>query len=190
MSRLTNAEVCPSPNASNAKLRRLLASASGAALTLAVLLPAGAAFAQDANAPVAANPGGGAPTSGKPASEVGTVVVTGSRIQRRDYTSNSPIVTLSSQNLVQQSDLQIQDTLNKLPQFSPDQNLMGANAGDVQATPTHSIGISTLSLRGLGANRNLVLIDSHRGAPVNAQLVVDANTIPTAMIDRVETITG
>jgi iron complex outermembrane receptor protein len=189
MSRLTNAEVCP-PNASNAKLRRLLASASGAALTLAVLLPAGAAFAQDANAPVAANPNGGAPTSGKAASEVGTVVVTGSRIQRRDYQSNSPIVTLSSQNLVQQSDLQIQDTLNKLPQFSPDQNLMGANAGDVQATPTHSIGISTASLRGLGANRNLVLVDSRRGAPVNAQLVVDLNTIPTALIDRVETITG
>src|SRR6185312_13941687 len=122
--------------------------------------------------------------------ELGTVVVTGSRIQRRDYTSNSPIVTLTAQNLVQQSDLEIQDTLNKLPQFSPDQNLIGAQAGDVQPTPTHSVGISTASLRGLGANRNLVLIDGRRGPPVNASLVVDLNTIPTALIDRVETITG
>lgn len=185
MSRLTNAEVCPSPTASNAKVRRLLAGASSAALSLAILMPA-AAHAQ--NAPVATNPNGGAPAAS--GNEVGTVVVTGSRIQRRDYTSNSPIVTLSSQNLVQQSDLQIQDTLNKLPQFSPDQNLMGQNAGDVQATPTHSIGISTASLRGLGANRNLVLLDGRRGAPVNAQLIVDLNTIPTALIDRVETITG
>ncbi|MGZ3274909.1 MAG: TonB-dependent receptor domain-containing protein [Caulobacteraceae bacterium] len=184
MSRLTNAEVCSS--ASNAKRRRLLTGASSAALSLALVLPAGAAFAQ---APVATNPNGGAPSTGA-TQEVGTVVVTGSRIQRRDYTSNSPIVTLSSQNLLQQSDLQIQDTLNKLPQFSPDQNLMGQNAGDVQATPTHSIGISTASLRGLGSNRNLVLVDSRRGAPVNASLVVDLNNIPTALIDRVETITG
>ena len=188
MSRLTNAEVCSS--ASNAKLRRLLTGASSAALSLAILLPAGAAFAQDANAPVPANPNGGAPAAGAPGTELGTVVVTGSRIQRRDYTSNSPIVTLTSQNLVQQSDLEIQDTLNKLPQFSPDQNLMGQNSVDVQPTPTHSVGISTASLRGLGANRNLVLIDGRRGPPVNASLVVDLNTIPTALIDRVETITG
>jgi iron complex outermembrane receptor protein len=90
-----------------------------------------------------------------------------------------------------QGDLQIQNTLNKLPQFSPDQNLMGAaNTGDVQPTPTHSIGIATASLRGLGPNRNLVLIDGRRGAPVNGELVVDLNTIPAAMIDHVETITG
>jgi outer membrane receptor protein involved in Fe transport len=180
--------VCAST--ASAKRRRLLAGASSAALSLAILLPAGSAFAQ-ANAPVTTNQAGGAPaTEAKPGTELGTVVVTGSRIQRRDYTSNSPIVTLTSQNLLQQSDLQIQDTLNKLPQFSPDQNLMGANAGDVQPTPTHSVGISTASLRGLGANRNLVLIDGRRGPPVNAQLVVDLNTIPTALIDRVETITG
>jgi outer membrane receptor protein involved in Fe transport len=52
------------------------------------------------------------------------------------------------------------------------------------------VGIATLSLRGLGSNRNLVLIDGRRGAPVNGSLVVDVSTIPTAMIDHVETITG
>jgi outer membrane receptor protein involved in Fe transport len=167
----------------------LLGGASTAALTLALLAPAGGAFAQAANAPVAANPSAAAPDAGK-STELQTVVVTGSRIARRDYTSNSPIVTLGSQQLVQQSDLEIQQTLNKLPQFSPDQNLMGANSVDVQPTPTHSIGISTASLRGLGSNRNLVLLDGRRGAPVNASLVVDLNNIPTALIDHVETITG
>jgi outer membrane receptor protein involved in Fe transport len=173
---------------------RLLTGASGAALTLALMLPAGAAFAQApaANLPACA-PGQTDTSQCKPATagtELQTVVVTGSRIARRDYTSNSPIVTLSSQNLVQQADLQIQNTLNKLPQFNPDQNLIGLNTGDTQNNPTHSVGISTLSLRGLGANRNLVLVDGRRAAPVNASLVADINTIPTAMVDHVETITG
>ncbi len=171
---------------SKSALGRLFGGASVAALSLAVLLPA-AALAQEATT---TNAQGGAPAGDKKSTELQTVVVTGSRIQRRDYTSNSPIVTLSSQALVTQADLEIQNTLNKLPQFSPDQNLMGANTVDVQPTPTHSLGISTASLRGLGANRNLVLIDGRRGAPVNAQLVVDLNTVPTALIDRVETITG
>ena len=194
MSRQTSAEVCSA--ASNVKLRQLLAGASGAALSLAL---AGTAFAQ---APVAANanaaalptcaPGQTDTTSCKPASgtELQTVVVTGSRIARKDYTADSPIVTLGQQQLQQSGEVQIQNILNRLPQFVPDQNLMGANAGDVQNTPTHSIGITTASLRGLGANRNLVLIDGQRAAPVNGALEVDLSTIPTAMIDHIETITG
>ena len=71
---------------------------------------------EKAGAPVATNPAGGAP-SGQPTTELGTVVVTGSRIARRDYQSTSPLVTLTSQNLTQQADLNIQTTLNKLPQF-------------------------------------------------------------------------
>jgi iron complex outermembrane receptor protein len=157
---------------------RLLGGASMAALSVALMLPASAAFAQ------AAAPD--APAAGA----VQEVVVTGSRISQRNNVSNSPIVTLGAQQLMSSADLQIQDVLNKLPQFSPDQNLMGAAAGDVQATPTHSVGITTASLRGLGSNRNLVLIDSQRGAPVNASLIIDLSSIPTAMIDHVEAITG
>ena len=194
MSRPIHAEACLS---SNAQRRRLLAGASGAALSLALMAPA--AFAQ---APVAANanaaalpacaPGQTDTSQCKPASgtELQTVVVTGSRIARKDYTADSPIVTLSAQQLQQSGEVQIQNVLNRLPQFVPDQNLMGANAGDVQNTPTHSIGITTASLRGLGANRNLVLIDGQRAAPVNGALEVDLSTIPTAMIDHIETITG
>jgi outer membrane receptor protein involved in Fe transport len=167
-----------------------LTGASGAALSLALLMPAGAAFAQAADAPVAANPKPASPQATGAASEVGTVVVTGSRIANRNAVSSSPIVTLNSSQLVQQADLQIQNTLNKLPQFAPSQNLLGTQTADVQPTPTHSVGIATASLRGLGSNRNLVLIDGRRGAPVNGSLVVDLSTIPTSMIDHVETITG
>jgi iron complex outermembrane receptor protein len=176
-----------SNNVRGSALGRLLGGASVAALSLAVLVP-GVALAQEATATAPA--GAAAPTDKSKATELQTVVVTGSRIARRDYTSNSPIQTVTSQQLMNQADLQIQDTLNKLPEFSPDQNLMGANAGDVQPTPTHSVGIATASLRGLGPNRNLVLIDGQRAAPVNGELVVDLSTIPQSMIDHVEAITG
>ena len=170
----------PESSRNSATLRRWLGGASAMAITVAF---ASSAFAQAA-APEAA------PAAGAPAQTLQEVVVTGSRIASRNAVSQSPIVTLGSQQLMNQADLQIQNTLNKLPQFSPDQNLMGANAGDVQTTPTHSLGISTASLRGLGPNRNLVLIDGQRAAPVNAALVIDLSTIPTSMIDRVEAITG
>ncbi len=118
------------------------------------------------------------------------VVVTGSRIVKRDYTSNSPIVTVNSQTLENSANVALEATLNKLPQFVPDQNLTGVQSQDVQPTATHTIGISTASLRGLGPNRNLVLVDGKRPMPQNGELVVDLNSIPSAAIDRVEVITG
>jgi outer membrane receptor protein involved in Fe transport len=141
----------------------------------------GTAFAADA--PAAAQPAA-APA---PSSEV---VVTGSRIVRRDFTSSSPIVTVNSSTFQNTANVAVEATLNKLPQFTPDQDLTGVNSADVQETATHTIGISTASLRGLGANRNLVLADGQRLQPVNGSLVVDLNSIPSAIIDHVEVVTG
>jgi len=47
-----------------------------------------------------------------------------------------------------------------------------------------------VNLRGLGPNRTLVLVDGRRAQPANAALVIDTNTIPSAAIERIETITG
>ena len=154
-----------------------LATVSSAILGFAVAGFAGQAFAQDA--------------ASNADSTVKEVVVTGSRIARRDFTSNSPIVTVNSEQFKNTANVAVEATLNKLPQFVPDQNMTGgANSGDVQPTANHSVGISTLSLRGLGPNRNLVLEDGRRLTPSNGEMVVDVNSIPTAMIDHVEVITG
>lgn len=135
---------------------------------------------------------GGAHAQASPSAPSGTVsevVVTGSRIARRDYTSQSPIVTVSSQTLQNTSEVSIDQQLNKLPQFVPGGNQI-TSAGDVQATPTSNPGAATINLRGLGTNRTLVLLDGRRTQPINANLVVDINTIPSAAIDSVEIITG
>jgi iron complex outermembrane receptor protein len=122
------------------------------------------------------------------ADELETVVITGSHIQRRDYEANSPIVTVDENFLKNSSTAAIETELAKLPQFHPVQT--PTMAGDIQPTPTNTPGAATISLRGLGANRNLVLLDGRRATPGNASQQVDINTIPSIAIERVETITG
>jgi outer membrane receptor protein involved in Fe transport len=117
------------------------------------------------------------------------ITVTGSRIKRKDYESSSPLVTVDSAELEQRSGLNIESYLNQLPQYSPAQTPT-TEAEDVQPSATNTVGVSTISLRGFGPNRSLVLVDGHRTTPVNALMVTDINTIPSAMIDRVETISG
>ncbi len=117
------------------------------------------------------------------------VTVTGSRIVRRDYVSNSPIVTIESEAFEQQTGLNVESYLNQLPEYNPAASPV-TTQGDVQITPTNSVGIASISLRGFGPNRSLVLLDGHRPVPVNPLMVTDANSIPSALLQRVETITG
>jgi outer membrane receptor protein involved in Fe transport len=152
----------------------------GSTAMLMGMAVAGTAFAADA-------PAGAAAPAAAPSTEV---VVTGSRIAKRDFQSTSPMVTVSQQQFQNTANVAVEATLNKLPQFAPDQNLTGVQSADVQESATHTIGISTASLRGLGANRNLVLADGQRLQPVNGSLVVDLNSIPSAIIDHVEVVTG
>ncbi|WP_191229268.1 TonB-dependent receptor plug domain-containing protein [Aurantiacibacter xanthus] len=117
------------------------------------------------------------------------IVVTGSRIARRDYDSESPIVTVGSDMLENTASVSLDQSLNKLPQFSGGANQI-TSADDGQTTPTSSPGIATVNLRGLGSNRTLVLLNGRRTQPANASLVVDLNTIPTAALQGVEIISG
>ena len=116
------------------------------------------------------------------------IIVTGSRIARRDYESNSPIVTVSDDVLKASGTSSLEANLNRLPQFAPDKTPDAG--GDIQATATNTPGSATVSLRNLGANRSLVLINGRRTTPSNASMVVDVNTIPAAAVERVEIISG
>jgi iron complex outermembrane recepter protein len=116
------------------------------------------------------------------------ITVTGSRIVRRDFDANSPIMTVDRAAFENSSMVAIESVLNQMPQFVP--AVTQFDTQDVQQTATNTPGASTLSLRGLGGNRNLVLLDGRRAMPVNASMAVDINTIPAAAIERVETITG
>ncbi|MGV3590725.1 MAG: TonB-dependent receptor plug domain-containing protein, partial [Gammaproteobacteria bacterium] len=119
--------------------------------------------------------------------ELEEITVTGSRIVRRDLSSPSPILTVGTQDFENSSTTGVESVLNQLPQFVPGGTQFNSS---IQNSATSTPGAATLNLRGLGSNRNLVLIDGRRAQPANATLAVDVNTIPSAAIQSVEVITG
>ncbi|MET0282600.1 MAG: TonB-dependent receptor [Steroidobacteraceae bacterium] len=130
----------------------------------------------------------GAPADA-PEAELEEVQVTGSRIVRRDLDSNSPLVTVEGEQLENRAGLNVESYLNELPSFNPAASPV-TTQGDVQISAVNSVGISAVSLRGFGPNRNLVLVNGHRTTPTNALMVIDINSIPSALIQRVEIISG
>ena len=137
---------------------------------VALAIAAGPAMAQDA------------PASQTDASQVADVVVTGSRIARKDFEAVSPITTVTAETIELTSTLSVENLLNDLPSVV---------AGNM-ATSNNSGGESfaTVDLRGLGPNRTLVLINGERLPASSTTGVVDLNTIPTSLISRVEVVTG
>lgn len=117
------------------------------------------------------------------------IVVTGSRIVRRDYTSNSPIVTIQSQALTNSSTVTIDNQLQQLPQFTAGTG--SAASGQSETGAGFGLtGAATLNLRNLGDNRVLVLLDGRRMQPSTPDFSVDVNNLPSALIQSVEVITG
>jgi len=116
--------------------------------------------------------------------EVGEVIVTGSRLPAAGAAiSASPveIVPRSAFNL--SSGATLEQTLNLSPQLIPTFTSTSNNPGS---------GAATLDLRGLGSFRTLVLVDGRRWIANSAGSIpeVDANTIPSALIQRVDILTG
>lgn len=109
------------------------------------------------------------------------IVVTGSRLVRRDYSAPSPITSIDRETLAYSGQVTLEATLNKLPQISPDFDRTANNPGD---------GSARVNLRGLGSNRTLVMLNGRRLASAGIGSSVDVNTLPQSLMERVEIITG
>ncbi|MBS0393127.1 MAG: TonB-dependent receptor [Proteobacteria bacterium] len=116
------------------------------------------------------------------------IVVTGSRIARRDYEAESPISTVSSAAIAAAGQPSLDRAIGQVPQFEAAQG--AAEVGDVQGGIGFGGGASYSDLRGIGRNRSLVLMDGRRLMPSTPDGAIDLNTIPMSMIDSVEVITG
>jgi outer membrane receptor protein involved in Fe transport len=123
-----------------------------------------------------------APAAGQQADTVKEVVVTGSRIARRDYAASSPIVTVGQKALENTGAVTVETLLNQVPQFVPSVTSTSNN-------PSNG-GQANVELRGLGTQRTLVLLDGRRMTPSNSDGTVDLNTVPDALIQNIEVITG
>jgi len=109
------------------------------------------------------------------------VVVTGSRIRRPDFVSNSPVTSVDARQFEITGTVNTESLLNTLPQVVPGLDRTSNNPGN---------GTASVDLRGLGESRTLVLVNGRRASPTNQGGTVDINTIPTALIKNVEVVTG
>lgn len=150
----------------NSKSRTLL-SLSAASAVLGLSLISAPAFAQEAAAAEEA--------------DTASIVVTGSRIARRDLTSSSPLAVVSAEEFKLSGQVNVESVLNSLPQVIPGSTAFSNNPGG---------GVATLDLRGLGSQRNLVLVNGRRWMFFDTTQRVDLNTIPQFLIESVDVVTG
>jgi iron complex outermembrane receptor protein len=153
------------------------------AFAVAVAVPAAAQTAEPGDAAGEAVDSIATDSADSAASDGEAIVVTGSRIARRDYVSPSPIATTSGDDMRATGAVNVEASLNQLPQFSPGQ-------GAADGTTLGGGGRATLNLRGLGEQRNLLLLEGRRLPVSNARGVVDVNIIPSAVLQGVEVISG
>ncbi|MEJ6595280.1 TonB-dependent receptor [Parasphingorhabdus sp.] len=147
----------------------LKASAAPAVLGLALL--AAPAYAQDQVAD----------GSRAVIDQSGFIVVTGSRIARRNLESAAPIAVVSDEEFKLSGTVNVENVINTLPQVVPGTTSFSNNPGG---------GVATLNLRGLGSARSLVLVNGRRQMFFDTSQVVDLNTIPSFLIDSVDVVTG
>ncbi|GHE36110.1 TonB-dependent receptor [Vulcaniibacterium thermophilum] len=133
---------------------------------IAFALAPTAAFAQDAGA------------EGSQPTELDRIEVTGSRIKRADIETSQPIFTLSRQEIQKQGVTSVADVLQRISSNGAALNTTFNNGGD---------GSAGISLRNLGEGRTLVLVNGRRWTTTLGGSV-DLNTIPAAIIERVEVL--
>ncbi|HEX7783527.1 MAG TPA: TonB-dependent receptor [Sphingobium sp.] len=149
--------------------------AGAASLAVGIMLSSIPAFAQDTQEPQTA-----AEDSSEP-----TIIVTGSRISRPTLDSPIPVTSISAANLTRTGQTNVGDVLNNLPSLRS--TWSQANSSQFIGTS----GLNFLDLRGLGETRTLVLVNGRRHITGSeGDFLVDTNTIPTDLLDRVDIVTG
>ena len=114
--------------------------------------------------------------------QLGEIVVTGSRIPQTNLVTTSPVTQVTGEDIDVAGVTRVEDLVAQLPQAFAAQNSTVANG---------ATGTATVSLRNLGSSRTLVLIDGRRmgyGSPNDD--AADLNQIPEQLVERVEVLTG
>ncbi|SEU10194.1 TonB-dependent receptor plug domain-containing protein [Stigmatella erecta] len=145
--------------------------------------PAAPAAPAATPAPRPARPAAPQPAAQEPPPEeyVEEIVVTGSRIPRKELTTAAPVTVLDKAQIEATGRTTIAEILQNLPEQSNAINTQYNNGGD---------GSSRVNLRGIGASRTLVLLNGRRhvAGGTGANSSVDLNAIPTVAIQRIEVL--
>ena len=148
--------------------------------------------AQAGPAPAPQSETGGSATNPGAGDTLEAITVTGSRISRADgYEAPTPVSVLGMEDLNKMATVTIADSVNRLPAFTGSQTPRNRSSNISSGTA----GTNILNLRGLGANRTLVLQDGKRmvGSTIATGTLsgaVDVNMIPSGLVQRVDVVTG
>lgn len=115
------------------------------------------------------------------ATENSPIIITGSRLTNPNLRQAAPIMTVTAQEMKISGQISVENIIKELPQLVPASTGASNNPGG---------GVATADLRGLGPKRTLVLVNGHRYVSYDTEQIVDLNTIPTAMLERVDVVTG
>ena len=154
------------------------------------MLIAAPALAQEA-APAASSAQDAAAPAAAPAAQEATgdqIVVTGSLIRRTDTETPSPVTVLSAETLEQRGLNTVTEAVQRLSAGNAGTITQGWNAGG-----NFAAGASAISLRGLTVQSTLTIFDGLRMAPYpladdGQRNFVDMNTIPNAIIERIDVL--
>jgi outer membrane receptor protein involved in Fe transport len=118
--------------------------------------------------------------------EMQEIHVTGSRVARTSTQTPTPVTTIGQEQIRAQGPQNIADFVNTLP------SVRGSSTATNSAGSLSNglAGISALNLRSLGTGRTLVLFDGQRSVVSAATGVVDTNTFPQSLVERIEIATG
>lgn len=118
--------------------------------------------------------------------DVDRIVVTGSRIARDpNLVSPAPVQSVDSEDIDLSGEMNVIDVVNRLPA------LIGSSNSTANQNALGSAGTGILNLRNLGSVRTLTLVNGRRHVSgLAGSASVDINTIPTALVERVEVLTG
>lgn len=124
---------------------------------------------------------------------IAEVIVTGSRIAQPNQVSTSPVQVVTNEDIKVGGKRDVTDFINDLPQINS--NSLGQDLGNRTSGLSSAGGVATANLRGLGPNRTLVLVNGRRlgaGSPNTAiqSPAPDLDQIPSALIERVDVVTG
>jgi iron complex outermembrane receptor protein len=118
----------------------------------------------------------------KPKTEIKEeVVVTGTLIPRPTLEAMSPVTTMETEAITYAGNTRLEDMLTTLPQIFSAQNSTVSNGAS---------GAATVSLRNLGSQRTLVLVDGKRLPAGDINPAADLNFIPAGLVKRVDILTG
>jgi iron complex outermembrane receptor protein len=118
-------------------------------------------------------------------SSASEIVITGTRVVRNGYDAPTPTTVIGSALIDSKAPTTVIDALISLPVFKNSSTAQTAGVGQAGSS-----GQSFANLRGLGANRTLVLLDGQRFVPSTSIGTVDIGVIPSALIQRVDVVTG